>query len=677
MTQEKKPIAGLASDNHFYTAQFRKLIVLSQDDATYSQQSPTPTPDSSRYGISIDELEKLYWTNPLVFKAINIRASRIMGEGFDLEPSDDDLCDPIIAEEAKKEVEKFFRQINYLTFFKQSCINAMVSGNEWTEMIYNRMYQTPEQKRLTAVAHGDFRTMDYRRDLIGNRILLDNEGKPIGFWQYIDDLSQLYRTLGTLYGSIDTLENLKAAKERLTASRHFYVKDEQGQPIAVITAKPNYMFINKNEIVPLSFNNLNDGLYGISSIIPAYDALIQLHQIQFALAETINNMGYPKPVMKVGNAENPPSEVDMSNAEALVQDPVRKESFVIPYTWDMTYLTMPTGSGGSTVSDYPNWFLTMIATGLRIPKELLTGDGEANRATAFQNGSDFEKDIEGDRRILEEYIYNILHYFLESRGFLTNIPHRRNPYIPKIKWKKLIAEDEKIRADILRADYQTGLITLNEARAGRNYPELENKESGEKFANSTPSVQPMQGNYIPQTETQMATAQYALDSSEKINKKLNKSFDTKNVDYKKLAESKIGKMIVSVNKAKAKKIRDIIVNGQTNKESPKSIFAKVKSIGKYDDAETTRVLVTEQNNLRNLGKLENAKKDGSKTKTWVAHLEDVDPLCKALDGQTVKIDEDFSVKYVDESGKTRTWTGSSPTAHPNCECYLKFSKGGS
>ena len=51
--------------------------------------------------------------------------------------------------------------------------------------------------------------------------------------------------------------------------------------------------------------------------------------------------------------------------------------------------------------------------------------------------------------------------------------------------------------------------------------------------------------------------------------------------------------------------------------------------------------------------------------------------CKALDGQTVKIDEDFSVKYVDESGKTRTWTGSSPTAHPNCECYLKFSKGGS
>lgn len=673
--EEKKNLGRtLASDRlqqyEQHIAKFRKLTLPSTDVGTYYFQNPTVVPDTASTSISFQEMEKLYWTNPLVNKALNIRANRVIGDGFKLNPSDSPSVNPEMAQQAAYECEEFLKRINYITFFRNSIINAYVAGNEWTELIYSRAL---ENKRLLNVNHGDFRTLDFRRGLIDNKILLDQDGEPVGYWQYISDLSQLYRNLSVLFGSEETLENLQAAKDRLLETQHLILEDQNRRQVGVIFGgyKPNYMFINKDEIIHLSFNNLNDNFYGTTMIIAAYDAIYQLNQIQLALGETINNMGYPKPVLKFGDEKNPPSTQMAEEAQKMVKDPVRQEAFAMPYYFDMTYLTIPPGAAGSNASDYPDWYVTAISIGLRVPKELLTGEGDANRASSVQQSTDFEKDIEADRRVFEEYVYRIFSYFLETRGFIPNSPMMRNPYVPEIVWPKLVTEDQKLREDMVLAKYNAGLLTVNEARQMLELPEIEDVDKGESFANEN-KAQPQ---FNPADQSVASLAHFALEKKSELNPKLNKTFGTKNINYHKIATTDIGKKIRTVSQAKAKQIRDALVNGEANKESAKGIFEKVKKIGAYTDDEARRVLATEQVNLMENAKLASAKKAGMKTKKWDATLDKhTSPLCEALHGQEVPIDQDFKVTY-QENGKTKKWRGKSPAAHPWCRSMLVYGGG--
>jgi hypothetical protein len=632
-------------------ATHRKLAILSDD--VYDKDEPGPTPDTTT-GITLSDFAKLYQVNPLVNKAINLKANRVMGDGFDLLPADSKDIDPVMAEQAKEECWKFLKKINYLTFFRQSLINAHVAGNEFTELIYNGL------GHLISLNHGDFKSIDYRRDFLNDKVLLDSEGNPVGYWQYISDLSQLYRNLSLLYGSIESYENLKAAKERLDETRQHPIYDEQGNQVGVIAWKAQYMFLRKDEIVHLSINNLNDNWYGYSSILPAYDALTQLNQVMFATAEAINTLGYPKPVIYVGDKDHPPTDALNDMAEDAITDPVRKESFVLPYYSKLEYLK---SDSASQLSQYPEWYVTAVSVGLRIPKEILLGDGTSNRSTAYQQGSDFEKDCEAERRLLEEYIYQIFDLFLKSRGYETT-DNTRSLYCPQLKWNLLISEDEVNRERMILEKWNAGLISFNEARELLGMNEIEDPSRAEKFVNElNTKIEP------PLTEPAtdvpvLQEAQHALVAG--VNDKLNKQFGT-DVNMRKIIENKMGKKIKSVSKAKARKIIEKIVNGEATKESAGSIMAKVKKIGDFTDHEATRLLVTEQNNLRQIANLEQAKADKMVYKKWIANKEAC-PACKKLNGKILPLSANFEVEY-----EGRKYTAKSPSLHPECNCGLGFS----
>ena len=651
------------------TAQHRKLLLSSQD-TTYDFDSPSVAPISTPYAPpSIPQLEVIYWINPLVHKAINLRANRVIGNGFELTPAEGSDVDPAMAQKAKELCDEFHRSISYQTFYRQAIINAYVSGNEWTEVIRNKL------ETVVNLNHGDFTTIDYRRDFINNKILLGSDGKPEGYWQFIQDLSQLYRTLSLLYGSIGSWKNLQAAKDRLKQSQSLEITDETGQVVALVTTKPNYMFLRKDEIVHLSFNNLNDNLFGVSMILPAFDAITQLNNISFAIGEMFNTIGYPKPIIYVGDENHPPTEAMYSQAADAVLDPVRKESFVLPYFSKMEYLVNPTTSDAN---NYPDWFVTQAAIGLRTPRELLTGEGEANRSNSVQGSSDWEKDCEEDRYMFEEYVYQILNLYLKSKGFETS-DGTRSIYLPKITWPKMVVEDEIMRQKLALELFDRNLRTKNQTLEELKKP-LATDGTGDLYSYQLhPSVQPglsaESGNIPSESNQTTFEAKHALAPKAELNPALNKRYKTEGVDYKKLAQETMIKQVKSVSPAVAKKIRDTIVNGVAAKRSAKEIFHEVKALGNYEDWEAERIVFTEYRTLVENAKLVNAKEQGLKTKKWISKLdEDTSPICKALNCKVVPINKPFTVMYR-QNGKVKRWKGNVPPAHPNCRSDIEYEGG--
>jgi SPP1 gp7 family putative phage head morphogenesis protein len=381
----------------------------------------------------------------------------------------------------------------------------------------------------------------------------------------------------------------------------------------------------------------------------------------------------------------------MDQAEALITDPVRKEGFALPYTAKMAYL-QPSGSGSGNINDYPQWFVTALSIGLRTPRELLTGEGEANRATSMQASSDFEKDIEADRRQLEKYINKIFTLFLTSRGYRSNAVGACD-YVPKIKWPKFITEDESLREKMVLEKWQAGLINFNEAREMLKLNEVEDKERGDAYQDEIQNkgLQQNQGfgdlnalmggaanaeSTEPGVDTAQFTAQHRLMRKDKLNPALDGLLGTDGVDYKELAKGNIGKDIVSVSEEKANKIRDALVNGRAEGKAPQEIFEEIKAIGNYEDWQVDRIIKTEGKNLFLQAHMEDAKNKGYTHKMWDATLDNkTSALCEAVHGKQIPIDAEFAVDYTDEAGNPRKWRGARPPAHPNCRSRLIFTKG--
>ena len=702
-------------DEHY--VKHRKISVPSTDLRVYDFTSPGPRPNTAEQGVSISDYEYIFMTNGVVHRAGNIRANRVVGGGFELLPSDQEGVDADLAEDARKECQAFLDRINYKIFFKQAYLNAWWSGNEWTEIIYNRFGSVVD------VAHGDVQTVDFRRNFINNKIILDGSGQPAGYWQYIADLAELYYPLTSFYGEWGSFANFQEARKRLRESQTLTIEmpEEKDGPLefsirtvdelpniigsnlmvglVFATTKPNYMLIQEKEMAHLSLNNANDNPYGFSALLPAYNAINHLEQVMYATAEAINSMGYPKPVLTVGDEKHPPTQTDNDKAQDLVTNPTRKESFTIPYWMKLEYLE-PGTTGMSNISQYPEWFINEAAVGLRVPKEMLIGGGDANRATAETNSSDFDKDIEADRGAMEKYVYKILNHFLLSRGYIEQSPEQCM-YLPKIKWQALVTADDALREKMALERWNADAINFNELRRALKMDEVEDmrgtqykseltkeKQPGGDIFGGAPKVgNPDLGGSLgstggqpevknPMEEGQEITAKHSLDPKAELNPELNKQFHTQDVDYKKVAQKSVGRKISTVGVNKAREIRDAIVNGEAHKKSPDDIIKAIAKIGGYNDAHARMIFITEHKNLMMHGDVEDAQKKGYTHKRWVSTIDkDTSPLCRALNGQRVPIGEDFKAIYIEgDIGKIKSWRGKAPAAHPSCRSFLAYEK---
>jgi hypothetical protein len=665
-------------------ARQRKITVPSLDTGTYDYQHPNPKPEMVSEVPGIKDFEYLYWTNPWFFKAANLRANRIIGTGFKLQPAEGNGIVPGIAEKAVEDCERFLKKIDYVSFFKQSIINALVAGNEWTELVYN----TQEPKQLISLAHGDFRTMDFRRDFLYNKILLDGSGNPVGFMQEIANLAQLWEAVGLMGGAISSYENMVAARDRWTQTRAIEIKNEAGEVVGAVTSKPLWMYLNKDEIVHLSFYNLNDNHWGTSMALPAYTPLVQLSIVMDASASAIKQFGYHKAVYTVGNEDVPATPNKLKTASNIVKNPTAKESFAIPWPDTLTYLEP--GNSGSNVNDYPQQFITTAAVGMETPREVLTGEGESNRATAGINSTDYDRLCEAQRdNKFNRYASQIMGYFLGTIGYPTD-DNGFCKYTPKIAFPQLTTEDKALKEKMAIDAWKNNGITFKEYREKLEMPVDEEDPRNLKYndeiesakASQTPTLVP--GAVTSQVMNAVADgkgpeegqmARHKLMNKDKLDPALNRLNKTEDVDYKKLAQTKMVKKIVSVSPSDALRIRDAIVNGEAKRKSAGQILQEIADIGGYDDEQARLVMYMEQRNLMENAKHENAKNKGMKFKKWVAHHDKAtSALCKALDGKIVGIDEDFEVDYK-EGGVARHWKGQVAPAHVNCRSNIEYMEG--
>ena len=91
------------------TAQHAKITIPSNDLQQYDIFGPSPVPDTATQGVSITDLEYIFFTNPMAQKSVHIWANRIIGNGFDLLPSDEEGVEEEIAERAVEDCKKFLK----------------------------------------------------------------------------------------------------------------------------------------------------------------------------------------------------------------------------------------------------------------------------------------------------------------------------------------------------------------------------------------------------------------------------------------------------------------------------------------------------------------------------------------------------------------------------------------
>ena len=829
--------------------QLAKLVIPSTDTGTYDKNNPTFKPTMALNTPTIARYEELTATCPLLSKAFNITANRLIGGGFELRESGLTSDDGLEKECVKILNDFFFSKNDIYKILGQATFNALTAGNEWTEIVYSKF---DEPIRLN---HGDYKTVDFQRDWVSNKILLDGQGQPIGFWQYIENLAELYRLIGV---PKETMENLKKAKVRLEESRGISVTGTYG--FGLVMNRANYMLINKKEMVHLSFDNFNDNPFGMSRVLPCYDAVIQLQNVLNSTAEMVYNSGFKKMMGISGDKDTPSSQVLVDELENVLKDQHYKDRIIVTYPNKIELLD----ANGSLENVYriPDVYFQLISLGTRVPREVLLSDGESNRATSNQQSSDFEKDIEGMRKPSTNYLNDIGRIVLLNTISLEGLIDEDNVdlYLPEIIWDSLIKEDEAIKREQVYKEWQLGLLSWGEARKLLEYDVVEeqaninerseqyyqdvttdnsinpsmqgaiSRSEGQQFSrrlsktyiqpgeeaprgvnvqtgerggkyyednaqgdksndappekkeiktekgeiknawstyqqeaediskkyeeiqiikknegnkamvkkimeydldtkqkkiekqlikeldnlgyeiyqynydskdlylrlflrkkrdNTTDNIIQIGAKYIsgthppfepaeiitnfnlkhnPEQFTQPGTkTQLRLEPKAKLDPKLNKYYNTKDVDYKKIAQKQFGDNIKTIPKRKINKVRDTLINGLVTRKNPKKVLKKITEESNLEEYEAKRIAMTELKKLKETGKYEEAQRLNATYKKWNAILDNkTSNISKALNGQIRKVGETFKIKYTDESGKSKSWSGLYPPEQPNC-----------
>jgi len=115
-------------------------------------------------------------------------------------------------------------------------------------------------------------------------------------------------------------------------------------------------------------------------------------------------------------------------------------------------------------------------------------------------------------------------------------------------------------------------------------------------------------------------------------------------------------------------LRGELERGVMNNENLKALTERVKGVMNIGEVRAKAIARTESNRAENMGALDGWKQTGiPATKTWAAVMDvNTSAICKALNGQTVGINEKF---------KAGGQEFESPPSHPNCRSLLKFNAG--
>ena len=250
----------------------RKLIQSAELEAGKRLTLPAETPYARKPFL---RLEQLYYSDGIIFNAINCWVELICAPGYSIVGMD---------EEARKYIEKWLKQIEFQDEILPKIVNHMcVYGNAYVEIIYNA--RGDEIVDLSDPI--DPKTIDFKKDAQGMPIL-DEWGNPSIYIQW-------------------------------TTS---------GKPIE----------IPAEHIAHFKLYSLGSSQLGIGLIEPIFWVALGKRNLDEKIAQQEFRRATPFVVVKVGDKDHPPSTEEINAIHDALKNITYKTDFVGPYWYDFQFI---------------------------------------------------------------------------------------------------------------------------------------------------------------------------------------------------------------------------------------------------------------------------------------------------------------------------------------------------
>lgn len=275
--------------------------------------------------IDKEDLRVAYFTNPLIFRAINIRASLTVARGYVIRYENDSIKNVI--EQFLKDIRKNDpRGLNFNQIIKQMCIDTDVFGNAFSKLVLNKT-----NKSYVGLVPLHPVNTDFLRDSVGKVEVEEGSRMPKGY----------------------------------------EFRDDQGQKIT----------LERDEIAHLAFNVVGDEIAGYPLLGVVFNQLERLGNIEEGLAQAIYKKGWPLHEAVLHSREGwIPKETDV----ALVSKDLDEIDSASHFTHTDDYeLKVHDPKFPPSAINYPDYFVNQVVSVTGVPKYILLGDESANtRATA-------------------------------------------------------------------------------------------------------------------------------------------------------------------------------------------------------------------------------------------------------------------------------------------------------
>jgi len=253
--------------------------------------SSKTTPDLERVGL--EDLEKRYKDDPIIYNSINVRTQTIMAPGYHLIGDKNDVATVI---EFFNNIGASGGNLEWNEILTRIFQHQFMYGRAWTELIPN-----VENTELVDVDIIDPKKMDYLRDA-SNNIALDEYSNPVGY-----------------------VENLGWSNSN---GSRFY-------PPMPYTLQSGQIFFPPERVVQYIYNTMGDGFEGIGLIDPVYRASTRRDDAESAWA---NSPIFPMLVSKIGNESHEPTKQHLQSALDELSVSKKRSVFTYPYWVELNML---------------------------------------------------------------------------------------------------------------------------------------------------------------------------------------------------------------------------------------------------------------------------------------------------------------------------------------------------
>jgi hypothetical protein len=359
----------------------------------------------------MEDLEKLYYMEPLLFAGVNFYVNQAVSAGLEVEAQD-------------KKVEAYVRdwieRVNLVDKLEKVMQDMCIYGNAFLELVWDR-----KRTEIVDLAIIDPKSIDFIRDR-DNLPLVDAIGRPVGYIQKVPEEKPEYRQL---------LQDIVTAKGVSMEQVSFEVT---GIPFAAEDLAHFRLYI------------LSDTLMGVGLIEPLYDTVILKLQVEEALGHGLQKSGFPLFVAKLGKEGiHEPTEAEIKTFEEKVMSQIDEaRDLVVPYYYDIDILGV---SKIEKLKEYLDYFVDLIASGLSIPHSILLRGERIGSTVADVQADNAERKLKAfQAKLISITREQILEPLIRAAGFKE---------VPRLRFKPTSSIFMRRKADRLGILARAGLLT--------------------------------------------------------------------------------------------------------------------------------------------------------------------------------------------------------------------------